>query len=326
MNSSRPAPPPTSTNRERGLSARLAKTRRNFAAGLSGLLRGRSASDDRAFEALLEELHDHLLLADVGVDAGGRIIDRLRDGGDNAAEQLLDSLRAVVTEILAPCEQPLVRDASAQPFVILMVGVNGTGKTTTLAKLAARWHGEGGKVMLAACDTFRAAASEQLQTWGKRLDVPVIAQAHGADAAAVAFDAYNAACARGMDALLIDTAGRQHTHGDLMEQLKKIKRTLHKVNPQTPHETLLTVDAGNGYNALSQVAHFHEAVGLDGLCVTKLDGTAKGGVVVALAERFGLPIRYVGTGAEAEDLRVFSADEFVGALLPSELSAIDSVG
>ena len=324
MKFSRPATTESKSARPQsgGLFARLAKTRRGLASGLAGLFgdaggQNESNIQSKSNDAQLEELHDQLLLADVGVDASERIIQRLRgDADNNNADRLLSSLRVALTEILAPCERSLVIDATAKPFVILMVGVNGTGKTTTLAKLAGRLRGDGGKVMLAACDTFRAAAIEQLQTWGQRLEVPVIAQSHGADAAAVAYDAYSAALARGMDVLLIDTAGRQHTHGDLMEQLKKIKRVLHKVNPAVPHETLLTVDAGNGYNALSQVEHFQQAVGLSGLCVTKLDGSAKGGMVVALAERFGLPIRYVGTGQEAEDIDEFSAAEFVAALLP----------
>ncbi len=308
-----------------GLFARLAATRRNLSDGLAGLLSGGRASrndggvvDGARLEELLEELHDQLLLADVGVEASERIINRLRRDSKAGilAAQLADSLRMVVAEILAPCAMPLRIDTAAKPFVILMVGVNGTGKTTTLAKLAARLRGEGNQVMLAAGDTFRAAAIEQLQTWGQRLDVPVIAQTHGADAAAVAFDAHSAARARGMDVLLIDTAGRQHTRGDLMEQLKKIKRVLRKVDSAAPHEILLNIDAGNGYNALSQVEHFQQAVGIDGLCVTKLDGTAKGGVVVALAERFELPIRYVGSGQEISDIQPFSAEEFITALLP----------
>ena len=311
-----------------GLLTRLTKTRRNLADGLAGLLGGASAAE--ADDARFEHLQDQLLLADVGVDASERIINRLkRDANDRnnagaagavagggVSDPLLESLRAALVEILEPCEQPLVVDAAAKPFVILMAGVNGTGKTTTLAKLAGCFSRRGDTVMLAACDTFRAAAIEQLQTWGRRLEVPVIAQSHGADAAAVAHDAYSAARARAVDVLLVDTAGRQHTHGDLMAQLKKIKGVLRKVNPAAPNEILLTVDAGNGYNALSQVEHFQRAVGVDGLCVTKLDGTAKGGVVVALAERFGLPVRYLGTGQEAEDIRPFSAAEFVAALLP----------
>ena len=295
-----------------GLFARLAKTRRS----LSGLF---SSDDAHKNVASLDELHDRLLLADVGVEASDKIIAGVRrqSGGD-----VMQALRAALTEILLPCENSLVTN-SASPFVILMVGVNGTGKTTTLAKLAARLragndnaNGDERKIMLAACDTFRAAAIEQLQAWGARLGVPVIAQAHGADAAAVAYDAYTAARARGVDVLLIDTAGRQHTHDDLMAQLAKIKRVLSKVDGAAPHEILLTLDAGNGYNALSQAAHFQQTVGVDGLCITKLDGTAKGGVVVALAERFGLPIRFIGVGQEADDLREFNAEEFVAALLP----------
>lgn len=299
---------------QNGLFARLRSTRRMLADGLTELYGrvGSGATDAARFEAL----HDHLLLADVGVDAADRIIDCLRcDTKHETAAQLTASLRAALVEILASCEQPQVTHA-ARPFVILMVGVNGTGKTTTLVKIAARLQRDGSRVMLAASDTFRAAAIEQLQEWGRRLEVPVIAQSHGADAAAVAFDAYTAARARGMDALLIDTAGRQHINDDLMAQLQKITRVLRKIEPAAPHETLITVDAGNGYNALSQVQHFHRAIGLDALCVTKLDGSAKGGVVVALAERFGLPIRYVGTGQQADDLRPFCAAEFAAALLP----------
>ena len=198
----------------------------------------------------------------------------------------------------------------------MMVGVNGVGKTTTLAKIAARHRDEGARVMFAACDTFRAAAIEQLQTWGERLGIPVVSQAHGVDAAAVAFDAYSSACAREMKLLLVDTAGRQHTHGDLVEQLKKVKRVLGKADPVVPDEVWLTVDAGNGQNVLSQVQHFHEAVNLTGICMTKLDGTAKGGVILAVAEKFGIPIRYVGTGEKPGDLRPFDAAEFVEALLP----------
>lgn len=298
-----------------GLFARMAKTRRNLANGLTAFL-GAGGVD----EALFDDLHDQLLLADVGVDASGRIINRLRrDANDLKCAppgQLREALRRALVEILEPCEQRLTADAPGRPFVILMVGVNGTGKTTTLAKLAGRLSRQGRTAMLAACDTFRAAAIEQLQTWGRRLEIPVIAQSHGADAAAVAHDAYSAACARAVDVLLIDTAGRQHTDAGLMEQLKKIVRVLRKMNPAVPDEILLTVDAGNGHNALSQVAHFQQAVGVDGVCVTKLDGTAKGGMVVALAERFGLPIRHIGVGERAEDLRQFTAAEFAAALLP----------
>ena len=322
-----------------GLFARMAKTRDKLANGLAGFFGGGRALDD----ALFDDLHDQLLLADVGVDASDRIINRLkRDANQDAGQdtdpgRLIESLRRVLIEILKPCEHPLpidparagdperqsmrnkpspAADTRAKPFIILMVGVNGVGKTTTLAKLAARLSRHGHKVMLAACDTFRAAAIEQLQTWGRRLEIPVIAHSHGADPAAVAHDAYHAARAREIDVLLIDTAGRQHTHDNLMEQLKKIVRVLRKVNPAAPDEILLTVDAGNGRNVISQVEHFQQAIGLHGLCVAKLDGTAKGGVLVALAEQFGLPVRYIGVGQAEHDLRQFSADEFAAALLP----------
>ena len=260
-------------------------------------------------------------MADVGVTVAGKIVDRIRLDASSfnteGAHPLHTVLRAVMLDIIQPCEAEGPKLQPDRPSVIMMVGVNGVGKTTTLAKIAARYKNSGANVLLAACDTFRAAAIEQLQNWGKRLDVPVIAQSHGADAAAVAFDAYSAAKARQRDLLLVDTAGRQHTHGDLVEQLIKVKRVLAKADPALPDEIWLTVDAGNGQNVLSQVEHFDKAVKLTGLCITKLDGTAKGGVVLALAERFGLPIQYIGTGESAEDLRKFNAEEFVDALLPS---------
>ena len=295
-----------------GVFARLQKTRRKLERGLTGLLGGSGGG------AQLDELHDQLLLADVGVEASGRIIDNLRGAAQkqNDGGALRGALRDVLAEILSACEAP-APPPKKLPRVILMIGVNGAGKTTTLAKLARALQRDGARVMLAACDTFRAAAIGQLQTWGERLDAPVIAQAHGADPAAVAFDAYAAACARGADALLIDTAGRQHTDAGLMEQLKKIRRVLQKAGDDLPHETLLTLDAGTGQNALSQVEHFHRAFGVDGLCVTKLDGTAKGGVVVALAMRFGLPVRWLGVGESLDDLRPFSAAEYAAALLPA---------
>jgi len=302
-----------------GLFARLAKTRRSWAGNLAGLFSGDS-SIDRADRAALEALHDHLLLADVGVAASERIINRLRRDATGRPAELRAALRTALIGILEPCARPLVAEAAGRPFVILMVGVNGVGKTTTAAKLAARLQRDGRKVMLAACDTFRAAAVEQLQHWGRQLDLPVIAQAGGerrADPAAVAFDACVAARARGMDALLIDTAGRQHTDANLMAQLQKITRALGKAEAAFPDEILLTVDAGNGHNALSQVAHFQRATGVTGLCVAKLDGSAKGGMVVALAEQFGAPIRCVGVGQAAADLRPFNAAEFVDALLPA---------
>ncbi|MDA7972099.1 MAG: signal recognition particle-docking protein FtsY [Gammaproteobacteria bacterium] len=297
-----------------GVFARLQNTRRKLERGLAGLLGGSGGG------AQLDELHDQLLLADVGVEASGRIIDNLRGAAkkQNDGGALRGALRDSLAEILSACEAPAPPPPQKLPRVILMIGVNGAGKTTTLAKLARALQRDGARVMLAACDTFRAAAIGQLQTWGERLDAPVIAQAHGADPAAVAFDAYAAACARGADALLIDTAGRQHTDAGLMEQLKKIRRVLQKAGDDLPHETLLTLDAGTGQNALSQVEHFHRAFGVDGLCVTKLDGTAKGGVVVALAMRFGLPVRWLGVGESLDDLRPFSAAEYAAALLPAE--------
>lgn len=308
--------PPDSAGDAAGntLFARLAKTRRQLAGGLAGLFGGGGGGG--IDPAALDDLHDHLLMADVGVAASERIINRLRRG--TGAQPAREALRAALTDILKPCQQPWTAQAAGRPFVILMVGVNGVGKTTTAAKLAARLQREGRSVMLAACDTFRAAAVEQLQHWGRQLDIPVIAPAGGgrADAAAVAFDACAAARARGVDALIIDTAGRQHTDHNLMAQLQKITRVVGKADAGFPDDILLTVDAGTGHNALAQAAHFQRAVGLSGVCVAKLDGSAKGGMVVALAAQFGAPIRFVGTGQAAEDLRPFDAAEFVDALLP----------
>lgn len=299
-----------------GLFKRLGRTRDGLFGGLSSLFAGNHLD-----ETDLEEIEDHLLMADVGVAVAGKIVDRLRldssSFNNEESHPLHRALRKVMLEVIRPCEAEDLKLKPDRPTVIMMVGVNGVGKTTTLAKIAARYKNSGTNVMLAACDTFRAAAIEQLQNWGERLDVPVIAQSHGADAAAVAFDAYSAAKARQRDLLLVDTAGRQHTHGDLVEQLVKVKRVLAKAETALPDEIWLTVDAGNGQNVLSQVEHFDKAVTLTGLCITKLDGTAKGGVVLALAERYGLPIRYIGTGEAAEDLREFHAEEFVDALLPS---------
>jgi fused signal recognition particle receptor len=300
-----------------GLIARLKRTREGLFGGITTLFR-----NDTLDEAALEEIEDQLLVADAGVAVASRIVEHLRADVSKRritdADTLRQSLRDVLGELLAPCKPPEMVFPDGRPLVIMMVGVNGVGKTTTLAKLAARFQQDGRKVMLAACDTFRAAAIEQLQAWGERLDVPVIAQGHGADAAAVAFDAYSAALAREQDVLLVDTAGRQHTHGDLMEQLKKVGRVLSKADPAVPDEVWLTVDAGNGQNVLSQVRQFHEAVHLTGICVTKLDGTARGGVVLALAEEFGLPVRYLGTGESAADLRPFSTPGFIEALLPGK--------
>ncbi|WP_424948108.1 signal recognition particle-docking protein FtsY [Candidatus Spongiihabitans sp.] len=307
-----------------GLFARLSSTRQPLCTGLLGIFKGRPALDG-LHDSVFEDIEDQLLRADLGVHASQSLVSGLRRKSRQdkytTAQQLLQGLRETMLETLGNCQHNEInsREINARPNrprVILMVGVNGVGKTTTLAKMAKHYQDMGGKVMMAACDTFRAAAIEQLQAWGARLDIPVVAQSHGADAAAVAFDAYSAACARKVDYLLIDSAGRQHTHGDLMAQLKKIKTVLAKANPDIPHEVLITVDAGNGQNVISQVENFQKTIPLTGLCIAKLDGTARGGVVIALAEKFRLPIRYIGVGERAEDLRPFDADEFIAALLP----------
>lgn len=302
------------------LRQRLARTRGRLTDGLAGLVLGRKAID----EELLEELETRLLTADLGVEATNEIIadltQRVARKQLSDADALFSALREDMLAILRPVEAPLQIPPEAGPFVILMVGVNGAGKTTTIGKLARRFSQAGLKPMLAAGDTFRAAAVEQLQVWGERNDVPVIAQHTGADAASVAFDALQAAQARGIDVLIVDTAGRLHTQSNLMDELKKIKRVLAKLDAAVPHEVLLVLDAGTGQNALSQALQFHEAVGLTGLALTKLDGTAKGGIVFAIAKRLGVPIRFIGVGEAAEDLRPFNADEFVDALLDMDTS------
>ena len=315
-----PPDPEKSRGRFARLGDRLAKTRARIGAGLTDLLAGRRNID----AALLDELETHLLAADVGVAASTEILDRLRAAvgrnelADGAA--LARALRRELTTILAPCAQPLViartRD---KPFVILVVGVNGSGKTTTIGKLAHRLRADGQRVMLGAGDTFRAAAVEQLQAWGTRNDVPVIAQAAGADPAAVAHDAMHAARARAMDVLILDTAGRLQTQSGLMDELKKIRRVLTRLDPDAPHEVLLILDAGIGQNALNQVQEFAAAVQVTGLAVTKLDGTAKGGVLVAIAKRTGLPIRYIGVGEDIADLQPFDADAFAAAIVPESI-------
>jgi fused signal recognition particle receptor len=292
-----------------------------FARGLGGLFSRNPKLDDE----LLDEIETALLTADVGVSATGALIESLRkrmkarEFAD--ANALLESLRAELIALLAPVALPLRIDAAAKPFVVLTVGVNGVGKTTTIGKLARRFKEDGYSLMLAAGDTFRAAAVAQLQTWGERNGVPVVAQGQDADAASVAFDALQAAKARGIDVLIADTAGRLHTQQGLMAELGKIRRVLGKLDPTAPHEVLMVIDGTTGQNALSQLRQFHAAVGVTGLVVTKLDGTAKGGVVFALAREFGIPIRYAGIGERSEDLRVFDAEAFVDALLPEALGA-----
>jgi fused signal recognition particle receptor len=276
-------------------------------------------------EAFLEEMETRLLSGDVGVEATTRIMegldkklwrDELKD-----ARTVVETIRGSMLEILAPCEALLEIPDSPRPFVILMVGVNGAGKTTTIGKLARRYKDQGLNVMLAAGDTFRAAAVEQLKIWGDRNEVPVVAQQTGADPAAVMFDALEAARARSIDLLIGDTAGRLHTQDNLMEELKKVKRVMAKVDPDAPHETLIVLDASLGQNALVQATRFHEAIGLTGIVMTKLDGTAKGGVLLALAEKLGVPIRYVGIGEKAEDLDAFRCAPFVSALLGGDPAA-----
>ncbi len=275
---------------------------------------GRKIDDE-----LLEELETLLLTADVGAETTQAIIDdltgRVKRKELDDPGRLMEVLRELLIARLQPVAQPLTPNVDGSPFVIMVVGVNGAGKTTTIGKLSQRLSQDGTKVMLAAGDTFRAAAVEQLKTWGERISVPVIAQDTGSDSASVIFDALQAAQARGMDVLIADTAGRLHTQSNLMEELKKIKRVMGKLDPNAPHEVLLVLDGTSGQNALSQAAEFGQAVGVTGLAVTKLDGTAKGGVVFALAQKFGLPIRFIGVGERAADLQVFDPAAFVDALL-----------
>ena len=292
----------------------LSKTSASIGEGMASLFLGKKAIDDD----LLEELETRLLTADVGVEATTAIIQSLTQ--KVARKQLTDSgalyqaLQEELAAMLRPVAKPLVIEPSKKPFVILVVGVNGAGKTTTIGKLAKKLQLEGKKVMLAAGDTFRAAAVEQLQVWGERNQVTVIAQHTGADSASVIFDAVQAATARGMDVLIADTAGRLHTKDNLMEELKKVRRVIGKLDDTAPHEVLLVLDAGTGQNAINQAKQFNQTVNLTGLALTKLDGTAKGGVIFALAKQFGIPIRYIGVGEGIDDLRTFEAESFVQAL------------
>ncbi|WP_312480942.1 signal recognition particle-docking protein FtsY [Stutzerimonas nitrititolerans] len=292
----------------------LSKTSASIGEGMASLFLGKKAIDDD----LLDELETRLLTADVGVEATTAIMQNLsrrvsrKELADSGA--LYKALQEELAGLLKPVEQPLRIDAGKQPFVILVVGVNGVGKTTTIGKLAKKLQLEGKKVMLAAGDTFRAAAVEQLQVWGERNNIAVIAQHTGADSASVIFDAVQAAKARGVDVLIADTAGRLHTKDNLMEELKKVRRVMGKLDETAPHEVLLVLDAGTGQNAINQTRQFNQAVELTGLVLTKLDGTAKGGVIFALAKQFGTPIRYIGVGEGIDDLRAFEADAFVSAL------------
>ncbi|WP_281706223.1 signal recognition particle-docking protein FtsY [Aeromonas taiwanensis] len=291
----------------------LVRTKENIGSGFFGLFRGKKIDDD-----LFEELETQLLTADLGVDTTSRIIEGLVQHADRKqlkdAEALYGLLKQDMGAMLAKVEQPLVIDTGKKPYVILMVGVNGVGKTTTIGKLAKQFQAEGKSVMLAAGDTFRAAAVEQLQVWGQRNNIPVIAQHTGADSASVIFDAIEAARSRGADVLIADTAGRLQNKSNLMEELKKVVRVMKKLDEEAPHEIMLTLDAGTGQNALSQAKLFSEAVGLTGITLTKLDGTAKGGVIFAVADKFQIPIRYIGVGEGIDDLRPFVANDFIEAL------------
>ena len=295
----------------------LSKTRHNLGGGLFDLFRGKQIDDD-----LFEELETHLLMADVGVETTMKIIDSLTQSANRKqlkdAEALYELLKLELKKVIEKVSQPLAIPAGDGPFVILMVGVNGVGKTTTIGKLAKQFQAQGKSVMLAAGDTFRAAAVEQLQVWGERNDIPVIAQHTGADSASVIFDAISAAKARHVDIIIADTAGRLQNKAHLMEELKKVVRVMKKLDVNAPHEVMLTLDAGTGQNALSQTKLFDAAVGLTGLTLTKLDGTAKGGVVFAVADKHNIPIRYLGVGEGIDDLRPFNGDDFIDALFVKE--------
>ena len=308
----RPAPPPR-------LSERLAASARALTGSVGTLFKRNPKLD----EDLLEELETALIQADIGVVASTELVEglrvRMRKREFADAHELLAALRKSLHGLIANYALPLQIPSTPRPFVILTVGVNGAGKTTTIGKLAMRYKLAGHSVMLAAGDTFRAAAVEQLKTWGERNQVPVVAQGSGADSASVIFDALQAAKSRNIDVLIADTAGRLHTQGHLMQELAKVKRVLGKIDPGAPHETLLVIDGGTGQNALNQAKQFNQAVGVTGVVVTKLDGTAKGGMVFALCRELSLPLRFIGVGEKREDLREFVADEFVDALLPPEL-------
>jgi fused signal recognition particle receptor len=300
------------------LRERLRRTRHTLTQGLARLALGKKEID----ADLLEAMETQLLIADVGVEATQQIIGDLNARVTRKLlrdpEALFAALREDMLGILDPCAAPLEVSRQARPFIILVVGVNGSGKTTTIGKLARRLTDEGLSVLLAAGDTFRAAAVEQLEEWGRRNDIPVIAQHSGADSASVIFDAVQAARARGVDVVIADTAGRLHTKTNLMEELKKVRRVVQKLDASAPHEVMLVLDAGTGQNGLTQAVQFREAVGVTGITLTKLDGTAKGGIIFAIAKRLGLPIRFIGVGESIEDLRAFDAGEFVDALMATE--------
>lgn len=300
------------------LKSGLAKTSNTLTEGMSSLVLGKKKIDDE----VLEELETRLLMADVGMEATQRIINDLTQRSSrnelNDVDALMAALHEEMVEILRPVSKPLNLKDIDGPAVVLMVGINGAGKTTTIGKLAKQFQNDGMSVMLAAGDTFRAAAVEQLQVWGERNNIPVVAQGTGADSASVIYDAMESAKAKNIDILLADTAGRLHTQTNLMEELKKVKRVMQKINPDAPHEVMLIVDASIGQNALAQAKEFNAALGLTGITVTKLDGTAKGGILFAIAEKTGIPVRFIGVGESIDDLQEFDAYEFTGALLANE--------
>ena len=295
----------------------LIKTKQNIGSGFLNFFRGKKIDDE-----LFEELEEQLLIADLGMPTTAKIINNLTQHATKQqlkdAELLYQQLKLELADVLKPVAQPLEIDTTKKPYVILMVGVNGVGKTTTIGKLAKKFQDEGKSVMLAAGDTFRAAAVEQLQVWGERNHIPVIAQSSGSDSASVIFDAMQSASARNIDVLIADTAGRLQNKNHLMDELKKIVRVMKKYDETAPHEIMLTLDAGTGQNAISQAKLFNEAVGLTGITLTKLDGTAKGGVIFAIADQFNIPIRFIGVGEKIEDLRPFNSEEFIEALFSHE--------
>ncbi|MCF2860200.1 signal recognition particle-docking protein FtsY, partial [Pseudoalteromonas sp. SMS1] len=295
----------------------LLKTKENIGSGFASIFKGKKIDDE-----LFEELETQLLTADLGVDTTMKLIDNLTDAADRKqlkdGDALYELMKNEMADILKDAEQPLAINSGKKPFVILMVGVNGVGKTTTIGKMAKQFQAQGQSVMLAAGDTFRAAAVEQLQVWGERNDIPVVAQHTGADSASVVFDAFQAAQARNVDVLIADTAGRLQNKDNLMQELEKIARVMKKLDPDAPHEVMLTIDAGTGQNAISQVKLFDQAVGLTGITLTKLDGTAKGGVIFAVADQFKIPIRYIGVGEGIDDLRTFKSHDFIEALFSQE--------
>jgi fused signal recognition particle receptor len=300
------------------LKAGLSKTRANFTEGFANLFLGKKTLD----QEVLDHIETQLLTADLGIDATQQLVQTLTQ--QLARKELNDTdtalavLQTEMKNILKPCEVPFQLTADKKPFVILVVGINGSGKTTTIGKLAKQLQSSGKNIMLAAGDTFRAAAIEQLQVWGERNQIAVVAQQPGADTAAVIYDALASAKAKNIDVLIADTAGRLHTQTNLMDELKKVKRVLAKLDPTAPHETLLVLDAGIGQNALNQAKQFHDAVGITGIALTKLDGTAKGGIIFAIAKQLKTPIRFIGVGEGIDDLREFNADDFVNALFSTE--------